>query len=66
MVGYGEVNYDEFFRARPTYNPLRASPWSTLYRHLSTINHPRIVPVTIERREQVYEALREFLKVRES
>ncbi|MCL4487930.1 MAG: DUF444 family protein [Chloroflexi bacterium] len=66
MVGYGEVNYDEFFRGKSTYTPFRDPPWSTLYRQLGTIHHPRFIPVTIERREQVYEALREFLKVREN
>lgn len=65
MVGYGEVNYDEIFSLH-TRGLYRAPQWSTLYREFKGIDHPRFVPVTIEKREQVYEALREFLKVREN
>lgn len=65
MVGYGEVNYDEIFSLH-TRGLYRAPQWSTLYREFKEIDHPRFVPVTIEKREQVYEALREFLKVREN
>ncbi len=66
MVGYGEVNYDEFFSMNAGRGLYRAPQWSTLVREFQTIDHPRFVTVTIERREQVYEALREFLKVREN
>lgn len=65
MVGYGEVNYDEFFSANPGRGLYRAPQWSTLVREFKTIEHPRFVTVTIDKREHVYEALREFLKVRE-
>ncbi len=65
MVGYGEVNYDEIFSLH-TRGLYRAPQWSTLYREFKEIDHPRFVAVTIEKREQVYEALREFLKVREN
>jgi sporulation protein YhbH len=66
MVGYGEVNYDEFFAVHPGRGMYRAPQWSTLHREFKAIEHPRFVAVTIEQREQVYEALREFLKVREN
>jgi hypothetical protein len=66
MVGYGEVNYDEFFAMNAGRGLYRAPQWSTLVREFQAVDHPRFVTVTIERREQVYEALREFLKVREN
>src|SRR5512142_2876006 len=66
MVGYGEVNYDEFFSGNSGRGLYRAPQWSTLVREFKSIDHPRFVTVTIDRREQVYEALREFLKVREN
>ncbi len=66
MVGYGEVNYDEFFSSNAGRGLYRAPQWSTLHREFKTIDHPHFVAVTIDRREQVYEALREFLKVREN
>ena len=66
MVGYGEVNYDEFFSANSGRGLYRAPQWSTLVREFKAIDHPRFVTATIDKREQVYEALREFLKVREN
>jgi sporulation protein YhbH len=66
MVGYGEVNYNEFFSAYTGRGVLHAPPWSTLLREFKALDHPRFLAVTLEKREQVYEALREFLKVRES
>ncbi|MBI5649834.1 MAG: DUF444 family protein [Chloroflexi bacterium] len=65
MVGYGEVNYDEFFGAYPGRGAYRPQ-WSTLYKEFSAIRHPRFVPVTIEKRDQVYEALKKFLTVRDA
>lgn len=65
MVGYGEVNYDEFFSVNSGRGLYRAPQWSTLVREFKSIDHPHFVTVTIDKREQVYEALREFLKVRE-
>ena len=66
MVGYGEVNYDEFFAAYTGHGRYSAPRWSTLLHEFKTIDHPRFLAVTLEKREQVYEALREFLKVREN
>ncbi len=66
MVGYGEVNYNEFFASSAGRSYYGTSQWSTLLREFKAVEHPRFMAVAIEKREQVYEALREFLKVRES
>lgn len=65
MVGYGEVNYDEFFNTRARHSMI-SPQWSTLFHEFHSIDDPHFVAVTISQREQVYEALREFLKVRDS
>ena len=66
MVGYGEVNYNEFFSPYVGRGMPLSPQWSTLFHEFKTIEHPRFVAVTIEKRDQVYGALREFLKVREN
>jgi uncharacterized sporulation protein YeaH/YhbH (DUF444 family) len=65
MVGYGEVDYDEFFASYNGRGMYRTPQWSTLYHEFKAIDHPRFVTAAIQKREQVYEALREFLKVRD-
>ena len=66
MVGYGEVNYNEFFSPYVGRGMPLSPQWSTLFHEFKTIEHPRFVAVTIEKRDQIYSALREFLKVREN
>jgi uncharacterized protein len=65
MVGYGEVNYEEFFTTRAGGRGTISPQWSTLLHEFTAIKDPHFVTVTIAKREQVYEALREFLKVRD-
>lgn len=66
MVGYGEVNYEEFFTTPLGGRRAITPQWSTLLHEFNALDDPHFVAVTISKREQVYEALREFLKVREN
>lgn len=64
MVGYGEIRYrDEatFYGWVNSFNPA----WSSLHKELSAIAHPRLVTVVIKQKEDVYQALQNFLGKRE-
>ncbi len=66
MVGYGEVDYHEFFTMYFGQGRSKSPQWSTLFHEFGAIEHSRFIAVAIEKREQVYQALREFLKVRDN
>jgi hypothetical protein len=64
MVGYGEIKY----RDEATFYGWGGSfdaAWSTLHQEFSAIKHQRFITVAIKQKEDVYQALRDFLGKKE-
>lgn len=64
MLGYGEIRYRDaasFYGWVPAATPA----WSPLHHALRTLDHPRLVTVTIHQQADVYQALQTFLGRRE-
>lgn len=57
-VGYGEINTSSF------YNYGKMFKWSTLHEEFKKhIDHPRFLTASIEKKEDIYNCLREFLGI---
>lgn len=57
-VGYGEIDIDSF------YNWGGGWSWSTLHEEFQkNVDHPRFLTATIKKKEDIYECLKEFLKI---
>jgi len=64
MVGYGEIKYrDEatFYGWGHSFD----TAWSTLHQEFGAIKHQRFITVAIKQKEDVYQALRDFLGKKE-
>jgi hypothetical protein len=60
MIGYGEIKYRDEATFYGWGNPYQPS-WSTLHQEFGSIDHQRFITVAIKQKEDVYNALREFL-----
>lgn len=57
-VGYGEIDTDSFYGYKGLFS------WSTLHEEFTKhIDHPRFLTASIQKREDVYNCLKEFLGV---
>ncbi len=64
MLGYGEIKYRDEATFYGWGRPFDTS-WSTLHQEFNNIEHPHFITVTIKQKEDVYEALKEFLSRKE-
>lgn len=62
MVGFGEITYRDWASFYYSQSSTEERKRGTLFQSLEAIPHPRLLVVDIQRREEVYNALRAFLK----
>ena len=64
MVGYGEIRYGDYQSFYSWMGQSESTP-SSLQSVYNAIDHPRLLSVTIQRKEELYQALQAFLQPQE-
>lgn len=64
MVGYGEIRYGDY-QSFYSWMGQNETPPSSLQSVYNAIDHPRLLSVTIQRKEELYQALQAFLQPQE-